>query len=267
MQSKRYLQFGLLSAALSTSVHATLIQVDDLTKPIYGTKQVELFTSFQAYEWIYDRKTKAAGESDNAVDLERVRFVGSGDPVTEISRSTTTSDGDIKDNDENDVDGNFGKFNAADVTFSHQLTWLDLGSRNLSATLTIGAYKVDGSNDKVNADSTFLGNLTAGSSNTFSNFSVATSYFAADRKLVVQIDKSPGDTIELFSSKLVLSWDVIAYETVIDYTRVVGYEQKWIEGGAGQRIPEGGDTVILLGAAGVGICLLRRRRAGGASRR
>lgn len=260
MTRTHLLPLGLLTAALSSTVHATLIQVDDLTKPIYGTKQVEVMTSFQAFEWIFDKKTKAAGETDHAVDLERVRFLGSGNPVSEITRTTTTSDSEIKNNEANEVDGDFGKYNGSDVSFSHLLSWLTPGSLNLSATLTVGAYKVDGSNDKVNVDSTVLGNLTAGSSETFSNFSVATSYFAADRKLVVQIDKSPGDTIEIFSSKLQVSWEVLAYDTVVDYTRIIGYEQKWIEDRGGQRIPEGGDTVILLGAAGLALGLLGRKR-------
>lgn len=67
--------------------------------------------------------------------------------------------------------------------------------------------------------------------------------------------------MRIFSSKLQVSWEVLAYDTVVDYTRIIGYEQKSIKedrGGGGSR--RAATPVILLGAAGLALGLLGRKR-------
>lgn len=60
----------------------------------------------------------------------------------------------------NNVDSDFGIWNNDDVSYRHNLTWLDPAALNFTdATLTIYAYGVDNGNDVVLAETVNLGSL------------------------------------------------------------------------------------------------------------
>ena len=208
-----------------------------------GTLETRAAT-ITAYELIQD---KDAGDDD--VDLERVRFDGVNMPAV-----TVGSDSTIKLPAQNNVDGDFGRFDSDTVTYTHRLDWLTHGTLT-GALLEITARSVD----TLIADTvsivlsgnnfSFLGNLTSG--NGLSSFPVAVSYLTGDL-LRIEIDKSNGsgsgrnridpDKIEIVSSKLSVTWETASSPLT-------------------SRVPDGGATLALLGFGLMGVAACSRKLA------
>lgn len=123
----------------------------------------------------------------------------------------------------NTVDSDFGIYNNDDVTYRHNLSWLNPAPETfVNATLTILGYGVDGSNDRVIADSINLGNLVSDSSllegfttTVFTNAVPAQlSALFADGFLNITISKNFGqflalDLLSVYSSKLEVTYEPI----------------------------------------------------------
>lgn len=189
-----------------------------------------------AYELISDLTTH-----NDEVDLNRERHNG-------VASTWETVDSSIRT--QNHMNGSeFGKYNDDTVNYTHVLTWLAHGTFT-SATLTIGAWNVSGQNDYVylvipgpNNDFS-LGTLEHNPSNagdTFTPFIVNLSYLSTDA-LALSIDKSNNDKIEIFSSKLSVTWD-----------------DGQTSGGGDNSLPDAGASLALLGMGLISLGMLKRK--------
>jgi PEP-CTERM motif len=125
----------------------------------------------------------------------------------------------------NNVDGDFGFVNNDDVSYRHDLTWLNPPAGNyLVAVLQIDAFGVDGGNDVVFADSINLGTLNNDGSilenftTTVFSSSVSATLNAifADGYLNIFIDKNSGagvlgrlDRFSVYKSTLTVRYEPV----------------------------------------------------------
>jgi len=125
----------------------------------------------------------------------------------------------------NNVDDDFGIVNSSDVTYRHNLSWLNPAAGTfLEAVLQIDAYGVDGGNDVVFAESINLGTLTNDgtllenfSTSIFSSSnSVTLNGIFADGFLNIVIDKNLGanllgrlDHLSVYKSTLTVRYEPV----------------------------------------------------------
>ncbi|MFN8392520.1 MAG: PEP-CTERM sorting domain-containing protein [Bdellovibrionota bacterium] len=174
----------------------------------------------------------------NAVIITATETISDEPPFDLFSRDLTrtlTSDNGINIVETNDanivasnsVDNDFGVWNADDVSFRHNLNWLNPTASNyLSATLTILAWGVDNGNDVVFADNINLGSLVndgggllgEGFTTTiFSSFNPATlNVILADGFLNITVDKNANagfpaniDFLSVYSSSLTVKYEAV----------------------------------------------------------
>lgn len=197
-----------------------------------------------------------------AVPVTATEFLVDLEPILagqdlERTRSDTNGFWEFEDNwaaivGQNHLTDDFGILNREDVTYRHDLTWLNPSPLTyLSAQLTIDAYGAAGNNDKVYAENVFLGVLTPGITFTQTVFTetnpVTLNGLFSDGYLYVTIDKNAMGLMGMMGGGgMMNSLSVCASELTVTY-----------EPGA-TDIPEPG-TVALFGAGLIGI--LTRRRA------
>lgn len=182
-----------------------------------------------AVEYIDDRNP-----ANDARNLRRIRFDG-------YTLNFTGNDAVIEN--QNQIDADFGFFNANDVTYAHRIGWL--GVKTFTGGLLeifaggVGNGPGPGDNDnvRIEAGSVFLGPLNAGTGWTmFELTGPQITAFLADNVLDVFINKrpnDPGDQIEVRASVLTLSYEV----------------------------PDSGSTLVLLVCSVLAVEGLRRRMA------
>ena len=188
--------------------------------------QPVLAAPITAYELIQDvtgtctEAVETGACTDLVQDLQRLRQITSpvAGPVL-----TENVDAVIKLATENAVDDDFGKFNAAQVTYAHNVSWLiPVPASYVSATLTIVAYNVRGSNDNVYFDtidaSHLLGALANDTNDVESTVFGGTASLLAsltDGMLHIFINKFPtgaassSDSINILSSRLEVTYEPV----------------------------------------------------------
>lgn len=151
-------------------------------------------------------------------DLQRLRVDSLGQNFVENNDATIVA--------QNNVNNAFGIYGLGDVSYTHDLTWLNPAALSfLTATLTIQAYGPDFNDDTVFTDTIALGNLVVDGSLIFDSFTtsifsfpdpVTLNVFLADGKLNVVIDKNHGanlpvslDALSVYSSKLEVSYEPV----------------------------------------------------------
>ena len=150
------------------------------------------------------------GYTDGSRDLTRTRQTGAGPAVSETNDATIVA--------QNFVDGDFGFDNDADVSYTHLLTWiLPPQTTYLDADLEIWAYGNQGTNDLVQVSEGInifplfgLNGGTAQSSVTYTPFDFSDAQITAylgDGVLNIVINKSNNDDINIFASRLTVSYD------------------------------------------------------------
>lgn len=151
-----------------------------------------------------------------ARDLSRTRFNSEGYNVVENNDAVIVA--------ENLIDPDFGIINTGDVSYRHDLTWLDpAADQFLDAVLTIYAWGNIGGNDVVFADSLNLGSLNNG---TLGSFFFSSSQFGnsnpvildaifADGYLDIIIDKNRNaflgalNAFSVYGSDLTVRYDAV----------------------------------------------------------
>lgn len=158
---------------------------------------------------------------------DAVRYEPFGANLTRTRWSETTGATTGAPDASNAVSSSFGLWTTDDVTWTHDLSWLPLGSTILSATLELRGFGIDGNgggagNDNVSADGHFIASLQPealsgiglidlGFSNTSSSSPWLLSAVLIDKKMNIVVDKNGTflnpDPSSIFYSKLSVTYE------------------------------------------------------------